>query len=269
MNGRDAVGDQVTALGDAPVSADVVHLLGILGFGKLGTQTYGNVDREGLRQQGYLARCRKGLDARDYRHVDSGLAAAALEFIEEAVVEEHLGYDVVCAGIDLLLQHFNVRFDIRSLEVFLRIGSHAYAHSRLASADGFDQLAGIAVAPGCGGKALFSGKTVTPEGQDVVYAHIPETLYLALDPVCRGSGADDMRDDIDVVAFHYGRRHCHFADALAYGLFPVSPVRVRDEFHLVAVTGHIDVLGVEFHQGTDAVEQFLAAYAPERRYYFE
>ena len=74
-----------------------------------------------------MADCGKGLEARDYRDVDSGFAAFVAEAVEDFIVKEHLGDDVVGSGIDLALEVGDVRAEVRGFEVLLRVGSDADA----------------------------------------------------------------------------------------------------------------------------------------------
>ena len=109
------MGQQVTALGYAPVCPYLVN-----GFlvssgrayfpGKLHRYVYG----EGFRKEGHLAGSGKRLEPRYHRHCDSCLAASVHVVIEHAVVEKHLGDDIVGAGIHLLFQEPRNAFqDIR------------------------------------------------------------------------------------------------------------------------------------------------------------
>ena len=99
-----AVGDEVLALGCAPFGADLVDFVSIVAcFGYLLGEFERDVEGESFRKDADLLGCGDRFQSRDDRDGDSGCAAFVHKVVVHLVVEEHLGDDVVGAGVDFLL----------------------------------------------------------------------------------------------------------------------------------------------------------------------
>ena len=170
VDGRHPVSKQVPALHGAPFASYAVAGVAVVPVGlDFERQLLGDVDREGLRQQAYLAVAGERLEAWYYGHLDAGGAALVAEIVEAAVVEEHLGDDVVGPGVHLLLQHQDVVLEVRRFEVLLGVGSHSDAEVVLAAEAflleavyGPDELVGVAVASRLGSEALLPRRCSRP-----------------------------------------------------------------------------------------------------------
>ena len=120
-----------------------------------------------------------GLSDRDG---DSCRPASVHEFIEDLVVEEHLGCDVVRSGIDLALEVRDVLVHIRGLEMLLRIASDSDSEKALTAVLLLEtayrphEFVGVVVTSRDRGEAFFASETVSPQGQDIGYSHKLEVL---------------------------------------------------------------------------------------------
>ena len=128
MYGRDSVGEEILALGSAPLGSDAVDFfLVVSGCGDSFGKFFRNIQRKRLRQKSHLAGCRNRFQARNDRDIDTGFPAQVDETVENLVVEKHLCNNVIRARIDLALQIFNVRFNVGALEMLFRITADTYA----------------------------------------------------------------------------------------------------------------------------------------------
>ena len=179
--------------------------------------------------------------------------------VEDRVVEEHLGDDAVRPRIDLAFQVEDVRLRVRSLEMLLRVAADtdAEAFAAVHLPDGADELVGMGISAGDGIEALFAGKRIAPEGHHIVDAQEMEVLYEPFDLGGGVPGADDVGDDFHVVSALDAAANGDGGDAAPDDLAEEGPVTLRGEADLVAVGRDVDVAGLELHQGSDALQEFV------------
>ena len=182
MDGGRAVGKQVFALGGAPFDAYLVYFFVVFAFPHFLHQFLREVDAERSRQHFDVGLGGNGFQAGDDGRGDSCRPAFFDESVEFAVVEEHLGDDVVGAGIYFPFQVFDVDVDVRGFVVFFRIGGNTDAEvgmhgvgqcfvqvdSLVHIVNLFDQFVAVPVSVGFRGKVFLSGNGVAAQCHNVL-----------------------------------------------------------------------------------------------------
>ena len=165
----------------APLHAQCLHVVVALTTLQLLDQLGGIVYVEGLGQHGTVVQRGKRLDARNDGHVDAGLAHALHKVEIAAVVEKHLGHDVLRTCLDLGFQIGQVGVGVHGLLVFFGIAGHTVSKGggqRVAlcavnQQSGIEvvhlpaELFGMCVSAGSGHEAVFTAGTVTPQHNEV------------------------------------------------------------------------------------------------------
>ena len=276
MDGRHTVRKKVLALCGGPFLSDPVDCFPVVPEGEdLVCQLARNVDREGFRKELQMPEGRNRLDSRDDRNAYASLAALVHETVVHIVVEEHLGYDVVGSGIDLLLEVVDVGLDVGSLEMLLGIASDSDSEEAFTAVPLFevpdrpDQFVRMGEPSRSRCEPLFAGKAVAPQSEDIRDAHEFEILKLEFDLMGRGSAADDVRDDIDLQLGLYGTADCRFAYATPDKPSGEGPVFLLDIFDLVPVAGNVDVPGIELGERSYVVDELFFGNPCERGYDFQ
>ena len=223
----------------------------------------------------YLPGGGQRLQPGDDGNTDSSLAAFVPEGVEILVVEEHLGDDVVRAGIDFLLEVQYIRLDVRGLEMLLGIGSDSYAEALLklpfpfVAPYRFHKLGCVAETSRHSFETLLSCDAISPEGQDIANAHKAKVLQLRPYLVGRIASADDVRHDFKLELFLDDAANSRLAHPPAHQMTTVGPVVQRPEFKFVPMVCDIDIWGIELHQRRNVPDEFVLGYAFERRYNFQ
>ena len=280
-----AVGDEVFALGCAPFGADLVDFVSVVAcFGYLLGEFERDVEGESFGKDADLLECGDRFQSRDDRDGDSGCAAFVHKVVVHLVVEEHLGDDVVGAGVDFLLEVGDVGFDVRCLEVLFGVGADADTEvpfvsfktpassvgaAALVAADAFHQFACVSVAAWSRGETFLSCHAVASEGNDVVYSEEGHIVKPALYFLYGVAAADEVGNDFYVIFRHDRSTYGGLADAVAYHMPAEASVCFFPELEFVPVTGDVDIFRLELHEWSDAFKKLVLCDASERRNYFD
>jgi len=244
-------------------------------------QLFGQRHGEGFGQHLQVAQRRDRLEARDDRHGDARLAAAAHEVEVAAVVEEHLRYDVLRPGVDLLPEVADVARHVAGLEMHFGVAGHADREFRVVALLHFavhelpavhrrdlpHEVDGVGVPLRMGHEMAFVGAAVAAQRQHVVQ---PEEVHVderVLDVVARQAAADQVRHHPEAVADR--GRDAHRAGTPPHPVPLDVAVGGKRLLDALAVEGDVDEGGVEFAQGFDRGEDAAGAVAFERRQQFE
>ena len=260
---------ELLGLVDRPFYPDLAGRLCVLAAGPDGLhQLFGQADAEGAGQDLQVLGRRDRLDARDDRYRDARFAAALHEIEVLAVVEEHLGHDVVGSRIDLLLEVLEVALGVRRLEMLFGIARHAYrelgvvalldfAVDKFSPVHGLDlahQVGGVGVSLGVGDEAGFVLPLVAPQRQHVVQPQEIHVDQRILDVVFRPAAADQVGNHLHVVLAPDRGRDADRARTAAHDVPLAASVGADVLFEGFAVEGDVDVGRVEIHQRVDGSE---------------
>ena len=165
---RCSMGQEVADLGERPIDAEGFDDLGLVSGGLDAPDQ--PVRQRGAAQAGDpcdLFEREHRHDARDDGHADPGCAASIHEAVVGLVVEEQLGGDERCPGVDLAPQVDEIGFERGRLGVLLRIAGHAQAEIGVQLLEQGDDIAAeaqVVLERSRRGQAVGQ---VAPQGHDV------------------------------------------------------------------------------------------------------
>ena len=283
MDAGYAVSHQLPALPDAPLDANLAHLLVGGAFLYLVGQLLRDINFERLGYDAELREFFHRLDAGDDGARDARCPGLLHEREVFPVVVEQLGDGIFGARLDFLLEPVDVGLQVGCLIMFFRIARHAVAERRLGDShfraihedalieiiDLFFQLYGMGVPAFFRDKYRFVLGFVSTEHQEVGDAEELEVEQGIFRIFTRVSAAQDVGHDGDAIfvldggCYGYRSRATAQADALKQ---PVAQFLV-DIF--AAVGRDVDVFRVELPQQVDGLIQAFDARPFQGREYFE
>ena len=152
--------------------------------------------------------------------------------------------------------------------MLFRIGAYAHAKAGLFP-DGAHEFAGVCVTVRFRSKALLACEGIAPQRHHIVDSHEVEILQLPFNLPGGVSRADDMGyyfyREMGLDAGANGHGGHAVADYLAF----VAAVRKRGILEFIPMGGHIDIPGLEIHQGANAVQQFTLGDSAQGRNDFQ
>ncbi len=273
-----ACGDEFDRLLGAPLDAYLPDGFVVGGFLDGRYQFLGEVDEELARDASELVSLGDGFQARHDGHFNTDTTAGVHVFEVLLVVEEHLGNDVMSAGLHLHFGVVEVGIEVGGFEVFFRIACDADAEIGLFSIDNIGvevdafvhvgnlahEVEGIGMALFVWHKTLFKSAGIAAQGEDVVDAQEVEVNEGVFGFVFGEATADEVRDSVHFVAVHDGSADAYGARALSDGGFFVVAGGAHFVDVLFAVIGNINEGRLKLHEAIQGVEDGLHAAAFER-----
>lgn len=232
--------DEIADLFGGPVDADVFDVLVALSALDCAEESGGET---GASSEGghavHACEGGNGHDAGDDGDVDAGEFAPLGEVVEVSVVEEHLGDDVVGAGVDLGFKAFDFGEAVGGVGVAFGVAGDTDVQMGEALADETDELGGVSEV---GATGIDFG-VVSAEGEDVSDAELGVALEDVVDFGVGGADAGEVGGDGEVgFGFESGDK---VVGALSGGT--------------AGTVGNGDEGGVEGHETSDVAEEFFRA----------
>ena len=151
--------------------------------------------------------------------------------------------------------------------MFFRVASDSDAEIVLVlGTDALNELACISIASRCRCEALFAHSAVSSECNDVVDAKEFEIVKSAFDLLLSVASADKVWNDFNVIFRHDGSAYGRFIYAVSHKSPCETSVWLLCIFVFISVACDIDVLRTEFHEWSNALDEFLLGNASERWY---